>query len=77
MLDGLHRVHHPGSIRTLLITQNIVYGITEGELKTWMVQQYLQKIPEREFQNNVDQGCLQNLANSLSAALGIPGYESE
>jgi hypothetical protein len=42
-----------------------------------MMQQYLIKVPEREFQNNVDQGCFQNLTNSLSAAFGIPGYESE
>jgi hypothetical protein len=54
--------------------QNIVYGITEGELRTWMMQQYLLKIPEREFQNNVDQGCFQNLINSISAGLGISGF---
>lgn len=42
-----------------------------------MVQQYLLKIPEREFQNNVDQGFIQNLTNSISAAFGIPGFESE
>lgn len=42
-----------------------------------MVQQYLLKIPEREFQNNVDQGLLQNIANSVAAGLGISGFESE
>ena len=41
------------------------------------MQQYLLKVPEREFQNNVGQGFLNNLINSISAALGIPGFESQ
>ena len=42
-----------------------------------MMQQYLIKVPEREFQNNVGQGLAMNLVNSLSAAFGVGGYESE
>ncbi len=36
--------------------------------------QYLQKIPERGFQNNMDQGFLLNLQGSLMALFGISGY---
>lgn len=43
----------------------------------WPMMQYLQKIPERGFQNNVDQGFLLNLTSSLMSLLGIGGYESE
>jgi hypothetical protein len=55
----------------------LIYGITEQELKMWTMQQYLQKIPERGFQNNVDQGFVLNLTSSLMSMLGIGGFESE
>lgn len=54
-----------------------MYGVTEQELKMWPMLQYLQKIPERGFQNNVDQGFSLNLQSSLMALFGIKGYESE
>jgi hypothetical protein len=50
--------------------------VTEQELRTWPMQQYLLKVPQREFDNNVDQGFWMNLQNSLMACLGIPGFES-
>lgn len=40
------------------------------------MQQHLLKIPEREFQNNVDQGFITNVINSLYATFGISGFES-
>ena len=39
--------------------------------------QYLQKIPERTFSNNVNQGFCINLTGSLMALFGISGFESE
>lgn len=39
--------------------------------------QYLQKIPEKGFQNNVNQGFSLNLQSSLMALFGIAGFESE
>jgi len=39
--------------------------------------QYLQKIPERTFSNNVNQGFCLNLTGSLMALLGISGFESD
>lgn len=50
--------------------------MTEQELKIWFMLQYLQKIPERGFLNNVDQGFSLNLQGSLMALFGIKGYES-
>ena len=41
------------------------------------MQQHLQKIPQREFYNNVDQGFCLNLQGSLMACFGLKGYESE
>lgn len=76
LLDGLYIIRKIDRFCKHLSTQNIYYGITETELKTWNIQQYLLKVPEREFQNNVDQGLPQNLANSICAALGIGGFES-
>lgn len=76
LLDGLYIIRKIDHFCKHLSTQNIYYGITETELKTWNIQQYLLKVPEREFQNNVDQGLPQNLANSICAALGIGGFES-
>lgn len=43
----------------------------------WPMMQYLQKIPERGFQNNVDQGFFVNVTNSLMALFGIEGYQSQ
>jgi hypothetical protein len=43
-------------------------------MKTWPIQQYLLKVPEREFVNNVNQGILLNLVGSIYAFLGIGGY---
>ena len=56
--------------------QNIYYGITQQELRVWQMQQYLLKIPERQFQNNVDAGLWANLVGSIMACLGIGGWES-
>ena len=53
---------------------NLIYGVTEQELKMWPMMQYLQKIPERGFQNNMDQGFLLNFQGSLMALFGISGY---
>ena len=57
--------------------QNLVYGVTEQELRTWPMQQYLMKVPQREFENNVDQGFWMNLQGSLMACFGVGGFESE
>ena len=43
----------------------------------WPMLQYMQKVPERTFQNNVGQGFMTNLQNSLMALFGIEGAESE
>ena len=53
------------------------YGVTEQELKVWQTQQYLMKIPERRFQNNVDAGLIANMGGSLLAFLGMGGWESK
>lgn len=53
---------------------NYCYGVTEQELKIWFMLQYLQRIPERTFCNNVNQGFWLNLAGSLMALLGIGGF---
>ena len=42
-----------------------------------MMQQYLLKIPSREFENNVDQGPLFNFLSILYSAFGLNGYENE
>ena len=39
--------------------------------------QYLQKIPERGFSNNVDQGFMVNIAGSFMALFCIKGFQSE
>lgn len=77
LLDQLHRRSHSLYLRNNHAMQNIYYGITEQELRTWPMQQYLIKVPEREFQNNVGQGFSNNLISSISAAFGIPGFESQ
>jgi hypothetical protein len=51
--------------------------VTEQELKIWFMLQYLQKMPERGFQNNANQGICLNLQGSLMALFGIKGFESE
>ena len=43
----------------------------------WFMLQYLQKVPEKGFSNNVNQGFYLNLISSIMALLGIKGYESE
>ena len=53
-----------------------MYGITEQELKIWFMLQYLQKIPEKGFCNNVDQGFWANVVGSFMALVCIKGYES-
>lgn len=57
--------------------QNYVYGVTEQELKMWPMMQYLQKIPDKGFCNNISQGFCLNLVGSIMALIGIQGYESE
>lgn len=39
--------------------------------------QYLQKIPEKGFCNNVDQGFWANIVGSFMSLVYIKGYESE
>ena len=39
---------------------NIVYNVTEQELRIWPAQQYLLRMPDRQFQNNIDQGFSSN-----------------
>lgn len=46
-------------------------------MRTWPIQQYLLKVPEREFVNNVNQGVVLNLIGSVYAFLGVGGYQSE
>ena len=64
-------------VSTPEIIQNMWYGITEQELKMWPMQQYLQKLPSRTFQNNVNQGICTNILNSIMAMLNMQGYESD
>ena len=59
--------------------------MTEHEVRTWMMCQYLMKVPQREFTNSVgkvffiliSKGLINNIIESLYALLGISGYESE
>jgi hypothetical protein len=77
VLDELYLICYSTHICNQSTIKNIWYGVTEQELKTWMIQQYLIKVPQREFENNVGQGIVMNLVNSLSAAFGVSGFESE
>ena len=43
----------------------------------WFMMQYLQKIPEKGFSNNVDQGFVMNVAGSIMALFGVKGFESD
>jgi len=54
-----------------------VYGVTEQELKIWGMLQYMQRIPEKGFSNNVNQGFWENTVGSFMSLFGIKGYESE
>jgi len=47
MLDEFYLIHDTIYISISYLIQNIYYGITEQEMKTWPMQQYLLKIPNR------------------------------
>ena len=55
----------------VFMTQNIFYNVTEHELQTWMMQQYMMKLPIRQFSNNMNVGFSHNLTESVYAFLGI------
>jgi hypothetical protein len=41
----------------LYFTKNFCFGVTEHEVRMWMMCQYLMKVPEREFVNSVGKVC--------------------
>lgn len=49
MLDELYLIYDTIYLGKTYFIQNIYYGITEQEMRTWPMQQYLIKIPMREF----------------------------